>query len=409
MTLQKRIDETDEQFKLRVFLEKRKNPNVTWDDVAVVVNHELRQNSSPNKYRKEFNKKFRSYILEDCGIVEDAISDEELLLQNVSKQLETLRKEKTLLSDLRRDANAQLRAVDRIDNFRDIARESALAIAKKFDDYKFDSYVTDRVRDSVVENVLILNDWHFGIEIDEYLNKFNPEICKQRLQKILTRCIEQTKKDGAKVIHVFNLSDLISGRIHSQLRMQSRIDAIEQTHQVQHMLFNFLLALSENFQVEYYDCLDNHSRVEPNKKESLQLESFAMIIHWYIKDLLDPSIGNVRTKNPITVHENNSRDIIVAHIMGHRIVGVHGDKDAPKTVVPKMSAFLSKRPDVLCMAHRHHFCADEQNKCIVLCSPSLMGSDQYALDGRLEATPAQLLFSVTRDNPVENIHRLLAE
>ena len=173
MTLSKKSNETDEEFKLRVFLEKRKNPSITWDDVAIVVNHELHQNSSPNKYRKEFNKKFRSYILEDCGIVDVAISssDEETIIQNITEQLNMLRKEKTIVADMRRDANAQLRAFDRLSDIREIAKESAAEIAKNLNYYKFDTYVTKKEKNSYKEGVLVLNDWHFGIEIDEYLNK----------------------------------------------------------------------------------------------------------------------------------------------------------------------------------------------------------------------------------------------
>ena len=170
MTLTKRQNETDEEFKLRVYMQKQSDPDMTWHDVAIIVNEALNQGSSPNKYRKEFNKKFRMYksngVSFDSEEQNEIISDKELLLQNVSKQLVELRKERTILADLRRDANAQLRAVDRLDNLREIARESALTIAKNFDYYKFDSseYVTKKETDSYAEDVLLLNDWHFGIE-----------------------------------------------------------------------------------------------------------------------------------------------------------------------------------------------------------------------------------------------------
>ena len=34
-----------------------------------------------------------------------------------------------------------------------------------------------------------------------------------------------------------------------------------------------LYALSQAFEIEYYDTLDNHSRVEPNLKDSIDLET----------------------------------------------------------------------------------------------------------------------------------------
>ena len=376
------------------------NPDkMTWDDVADLMNSELGEFNTSNKYRKEFTRKFKEAI----DTREDEIDEQEEMYQKISETLVQIRKEKTVLQDLRRDANAQVRFLDRFEYLRQIAVDCAKEVQRDLDKYRFKplSVVQDNYKR---EALLLLGDWHFGIEVDSFWNMYNPDVCKRRLNLLLEQTISICEENKIKTITIFNLGDLISGRIHSQLRMQSRIDAVDQTIKVATLLEMFILQLRQHdFTINYYDCLDNHSRVEPNKKESLQLESFAKFIHWH----LDTAFKNVPDVN---IFDNDfGEDIICASILGHNIVGVHGDKDDPTRVVKGLTALLSFKPDLICTAHRHHFAADETTRCPVLCNPSLMGQDQYALDGRLDSSPAQLLVILTEDNPTFSIHRLIVD
>lgn len=376
------------------------NPDkMTWDDVADLMNSELGELNTSNKYRKEFTRKFKEAI----DTREDEIDEQEEMYQKISETLVQIRKEKTVLQDLRRDANAQVRFLDRFEYLRQIAVDCAKEIQRDLDKYRFKplSVVQDN---SKREALLLLGDWHFGIEVDSFWNIYNPDVCKRRLNLLLNQTISVCEENKIKTITIFNLGDLISGRIHSQLRMQSRIDAVDQTIKVATLLEMFILQLRQHdFTINYYDCLDNHSRVEPNKKESLQLESFAKFIHWH----LDTAFKNVPDVN---IFDNDfGEDIICASILNHNVIGVHGDKDDPTRVVKGLTALLSFKPDLICTAHRHHFAADETTRCPVLCNPSLMGQDQYALDGRLDSSPAQLLVILTEDNPTFSIHRLIVD
>ena len=376
------------------------NPDkMTWDDVADLMNSELGELNTSNKYRKEFTRKFKEAI----DTREDEIDEQEEMYQKISETLVQIRKEKTVLQDLRRDANAQVRFLDRFEYLRQIAVDCAKEVQRDLDKYRFKplSVVQDNYKR---EALLLLGDWHFGIEVDSFWNMYNPDVCKRRLNLLLEQTISICEENKIKTITIFNLGDLISGRIHSQLRMQSRIDAVDQTIKVATLLEMFILQLRQHdFTINYYDCLDNHSRVEHNKKESLQLESFAKFIHWH----LDTAFKNVPDVN---IFDNDfGEDIICASILGHNIVGVHGDKDDPTRVVKGLTALLSFKPDLICTAHRHHFAADETTRCPVLCNPSLMGQDQYALDGRLDSSPAQLLVILTEDNPTFSIHRLIVD
>lgn len=284
---------------------------------------------------------------------------------------------------------------------KEIAIECAKEVNRNLEKYRFKP-VSSIFNNHKRETLLVLCDWHFGLDVNSYWNIYNPDVCKERLQKVLEQAIAISNENKSKVINILNLGDLISGRIHAQIRIQSRMDAVAQTVQVGALLEDFILQLRKNdFVVKYHSCLDNHSRVEPNRKESLQLESFAKFIHWHLQTAF-------RNIPDVFIYDNEyGEDIICTEILGHKIVGVHGDKDDPKTVVKNLTSLLSFKPDLICTAHKHHFAADETNKCPVLCCPSLMGQDQYALDYRLDSSPAQLLVIVTEDNAMYAVHRLL--
>lgn len=382
-------------YKERLFKYKHDYPDeITWKDIANSLNYANGSCSSPDKYRKEYK---RHYTFDDDY---DEYSEYNIdLSERLDAKLIELRKEKTIISDLRSDANRQLRRIDREDSLKEIAKMFADKMSANSKNYIFnESHLFNKISKS--EALLLLGDWHYGLEVNEYLNKYNTEICKERLNTVLNKTIELCKFNSINHIHIFNLSDLISGRIHSQLRMQSRIDAVTQTMEVSELLFNFIYELSQHFDIDYYDCSDNHSRIEPNKKESLQLENFTRIIHWYLKNRFE--------NTNVTVHENKSDDIILAHICGHRIVGIHGDKDNPQTVVNKLSSFMSKRPDLIAMGHRHHFEASEKNNCLVIMNSSLIGADQYALNLRENSAPAQTLIIVDDESPAHAIYRMMA-
>ena len=200
--------------------------DLTWDDVAELMNSELGELNTSNKYRKEFTRKFKEMI----DTRTDEISEQEEIYERVSEKLVQMRKEKTVLQDLRRDANAQLKFLDRYEYMKEIAVECAQEIQKELDAYRFKPLTIAGEQNK--KALLLLADWHFGIEVDSFWNTYNPEVCKQRLQKLLTQTIQVCRENKVEEITIFNLGDLISGRIHAQLRMQSRMDAVQQTIKV---------------------------------------------------------------------------------------------------------------------------------------------------------------------------------
>ena len=267
--------------------------------------------------------------------------------------------------------------------------------AKKFLDVP--SYIDEP---SKRDAVLCISDWHYGIEVDSALNKYNPEVCRERVAKLTARTLQHCRAYGIKHLNLLNLGDLIAGRIHLTLRLESRFDVITQVMDVSEILAEMLAKLSSELKVDYYSCIDNHSRLEPNKGDALDLETLTRITDWYLRTRL--------SNNPnIKFNENRfGPDIITFKCKGHNIAAAQGDKDSPTAAATSIARLTRDTYDMICLSHRHHFGADELNETLVIQNSSLMGTDSYAFRLRLSAEPSQNLIIVSEDNVTEAIHRI---
>ena len=165
------------------------------------------------------------------------------------------------------------------------------------------------------------------------------------------------------------------------------------------LLYPVGIATGKDFEIHYYDCLDNHSRLEPNKKDAMDLESLARVIPWYLKE---------RIGGKVIIHENEfDEGIISFKCHGYEICGVHGDHDKPSAVVDNMCLMTHRHYDMVLTAHLHHFSADEKNETVVVSNGSLMGTDTYAKNLRLSSKASQNLIIVGDNSVCECIYRII--
>jgi len=393
----KKENETSEQFIIRL-CSKKEEFGLSWEDIAEISNEVCGYSFGESYYRK----KFKQYIVgEVAQSVTKAIIEKEEIEEDKKRALEDIlidiRNEKQRLADERTTNNALLRRLSREDNIRSIAIETAKEISKRI----ILSTPEDECSTfSCDENsaVLSLSDWHYGIDVSNYWNTYNIDVAEKRIKRLLDKTIAYCNKNKITKLVVLNLGDLISGRIHSEIRINNQIDVITQVMRVSEILAEFLNELSFVCQVEFYSATDNHSRVEPNLKESLELESLARITPWFIKERLKD--------NPDVVCCDNVFDdgIISFDIEGWKCIGVHGHEDKENAVVSNMSLMTNYKPDIIFTAHRHHLSSDEQNECIVIGNPSLMGTDVFAKRNRFTSRPAQIITVIGKDAPIEDIH-----
>lgn len=374
-------NETEEDYELRI-CSYRETDRLTWTDVASIINRNTDRSYSESHYRKGY----KLYLM---GLN----SNNESEVCNLTNAKIELAKEKVKIADERIQTNAYIRQLAREETIKEIAYK----VASEMNDKKMlPSCEVHKSGDS--EAILCISDWHYGICCENYWNTYNPEIARARIAQLLERTQYYCKQNNVGVLHVVNIGDAIAGRIHLGLRLESRFDVITQTIEVSEIIAEMLSTLSQDFEIHYYDCLDNHSRLEPNKKDAMDLESLARIIPWYIKTRL----------NNIQVHENlYGEDIINFHVKGFNILGVHGDKDKPNMVVDSLSTMTHQHYDLMLTAHLHHFSADEKNETLVVSNGSMMGTDTYARNLRLSSKPSQNLIIVSDENVAECIYRII--
>lgn len=420
----KRPDESDIEYIFRMCTNKD-SYKMSWDAIAVIMNEELNISRSESYYRKNF--KNGNFLVQRASEVDaseanwgetDDIATPEYVSQKINGGLQeedeisdlqellyTIKKERVKLRDERTQLNAMIRKSARSEDIFELSRDIAHSIAMEMSNKKFLDVAHAK---NVVYNsgdnsaILTLSDWHYGIDVNSYWNVYNPDIARQRVSKLIKKTIDKCNSNGVSDIWVVNLADLICGRIHLTLRLQSRIDVITQTIEVSEILAEALCELhNAGMTVHYVGCLDNHSRLEPNKNDSLDLESLARITDWYLKERLDGSV---------IFHDNEySRDIITFNIGKYKIAGIHGDKDKPAEVVKHITLMTKQQYDMVLTAHLHHFSCDEQNETVVVSNGSLMGTDDYAEKLRLSSKPSQNLIIVSDDSVCESIYRIVVE
>ena len=399
--LQKMPNESEHDYRMRCYLFKQANPHISWPQMTHIMNDQLSLDLTDSTYRKQ-SKSWLNFETDTVQPSEDDNCGEtevDNYIYDLNMLLREIKKAKVQLADERTQNQAYIRKMSREETLIAMAKEVASTMNTKKLLPPRDHLITfggtvER------EGILCLSDWHYGIEVDNYFNTYNPMICVDRLKTLRDEVIAKGKELKFTKLHVTNLSDLISGRIHMQLRIESRYDAVTQIMHVSEILAEFLSDLSEHFEIDYRDCLDNHSRLEPNKKESIELESLARIIPWYLEDRLS------NNKRINILYNTYADDIITFKVLGWEVVAVHGHKDTPGKIINNMIAATRKRNDLVLSAHYHHFSADEEHECMRISNGTLMGVDTHSQDLRLTSKPSQNLIVANRDNVTEFICKI---
>jgi len=302
------------------------------------------------------------------------------IFSDLEKKKLEIEKEKIKFFDQRREFKKLVRAEARSENVRDFIKQVAeeIKVSKPFE---FKPIFTDN---ATKEGVLLLSDFHFGLEVDNFLNKYNKEQFLHRFNRIVTKTIEHGKLHNIKTLHIMNLNDMISGLIHPTVRLESSENTVTQTMFIAEKLSEALQKFAENFQdIKFYSVLDNHSRVHANLKESIANESFARFIPWYMETRLS-NIPNIEI-----VNNNIDDNICIFKVCGKNCGAVHGHLDKVSNVVQNITLMTKTFLDYMFMAHYHHNIEDEVHSVEIIVNPSLVGSDSFSTGHRLTSKPAQ--------------------
>lgn len=384
MFLHQLENETFIEYKIRICLGKLdKEVDLEWSDIVKL----LGMNCSSDHLRKTAYgyREYREKVKIDCR---NRMSDNEILEEIEMKTLE-LQKERYKLADAKRLVNKQIRESAR----REFISDEMLQAIERLNYTKplqFNSTPVIRTGDN--EGIIMLSDWHYGIKIDNYWNRYSVEILEERVRDIVSQINDYVELYDISKLHVVLNGDFISGNIHTTIRIVNQLDIIDQTIGVAELLAETINEISQNVNaVDVYCSLGNHSRVNANLKESVTSENFERFIFKSIKNRLK---GNTKV-----TCKNNRYDhtMVTFDVFEEKVFAAHGDKDHCNSVVNNMNKLLDFNPTLVLLGHIHHFTSKDFGSGTVITGGSLVGMDEYTVDKRIYGRPYQNMIIVNKD------------
>lgn len=301
-----------------------------------------------------------------------------------------LQKEKQKLSDERVELKRTIREEARKESYKDL-------VIRTIQEYESNplQYDEEKQFNGVIksDNDLIVSctDIHAGIEIDNFFGKYNTDVLKDRFIQYLDKIFEVQIRHCSENCNVI-LSELVSGIIHNELRIENNQNLIEQFLTVTDYISQFLSELSYHFEyVNVFICPGNHSRISPKKEDSLKGENIDHLAIPFLE-------AKLQDFDNIIFHTNDIEEsIAMFSVRGQKIFASHGDKDEPKSVVQKFTLMFSMRPDLVYLGHRHTNGLSTVYDTKVIQSGTFSSNDNYCMDKRLKGTPSQTISVITEN------------
>lgn len=401
INLHKLENEKEEQFIWRLGQAKDSGLiDMDWNALADIINKEFRSDESEYRseaaYRKPYQQAKRYY---ENGVFNQLSEDK--YFKELQLQKQELEKEKVKTRDERNELKRVIREEARKESYKE-------QVLRSISEYQSTPLLYDESKQFTgilkTDNDLIISctDIHAGIEIDNYFNQFNETVLRNRFNQYLDKIFEVQLRHGSENAFVI-LSELVSGIIHNELRIENNQNLIEQFLTVTNYIAQFLSELSYHFnEVNVYICPGNHSRISPKKEDSLKGEN---IDHLAIP-FLEAKLQNFKN---IKFNTNAIEESIAMFSVRNRIVmASHGDKDKPSNVVQKFTLLFGIRPDLVYLGHRHTNGLTTVYDVKVIQSGAMSGSDNYCMDMRIKNKPEQTI-SVVTENGLECLYDIKFE
>lgn len=364
---------------------------LTWPELTVILNSYM---SDPDITYSEsyWRKRFRAMRTEkDMDQFQTSAEETDLTdASAVRDYLLEIEKQRIRTRDERVSVGRILREDARQDGMLDMIRSSIERVQP---------YPVQTVEDSTDAVIYAMqSDIHFGMTYDNYIGRYNSNIAAQRVMRYAAEIIRLGEQHRAKTCYVSIMGDLISGSIHSTIRIENKENLIEQVIGVSELVSNFLHHLSSEFETVIVNSVSgNHSRIEHNAEDALRAEKLDALIPWYCKARLENCTNISFVDN---VYDSSIGSFM---INGYHFISVHGDMDNDlKLSAQRIEQMIDKRIDYVLAGHLH--VPETRIESVgYIRNGSVCGSgDEYTVKKRLFSPPSQVCLIVT-DRGVECI------
>ena len=230
---------------------------------------------------------------------------------------------------------------------------------------------------------------------DNIWNKYNTDICRERVQTLVEYVKHYAKEQKINVLNIALLGDAAHGAIHVGCRIQSDEDTCDQLMHVSEILAEAIAELSTCVnKVNVYSCYGNHLRTVQKKDESKHSDNLEKIIPWWIKERL-------KNNSKVNIIESPYKEFTRIDILGSKICCVHGDLDNFKNLGVTVNTIFNKvygeSIDYTVSGDKHHLEEFESFGIESILVRSLCGTDEYANNKRLYSDAGQTLIIFNDD------------
>lgn len=298
-----------------------------------------------------------------------------------------LKKERQKLSDLRTEFNKLLRSKSRQEELNEILTQAVLNDKHpSLGIINNERNVQEHIFSSDNDLLVSFNDIHYGVEIDNYWNNYDSEICCNMFREYLRKIIDIGKLHNSENCIVWANGDLISGNIHHTIALSNKENVIEQIVGVSKIISEFLQELSKHFAtVRFVSVAGNHSRLD-KKDKSPKDERLDDLVEWYLRAKLQFCDNII-----IGDCEKIDTTMYLMDIRGKIYCGVHGDYEAGGAKIPALQSMTQKPIYAVLSGHLHHNKIDTIQGIKHIMAGSFMGMDDYCVERRIFSRPQQIV------------------
>ena len=371
-------EENQEQYIYRI-CDMKESSGLTWKEIADIINRELDQNYTESAYRKKYQM-FHNGL----KVCEKQVFTDDEYLKKLQEQTDECYKARKQLQDQRREYNKNLIKDARFEHLTEELIKAANNLSKDKMLMDYSCYQWDKTTNDAL---LCLTDWHFGMTTDNIWNKYDIQICKNRINKLIDKVIGFLSLHNVNNLHIMILGDMVDGAIHTSSRVASEESACEQLMEVSEMLAELIHTLSKYVNsVHVYSTYGNHARTIQKKEDSIHSDNMERIIPWWLH-------WRLKDNTKIVIEDNEFYEFIYLNILGHGVVGVHGDLDSFRKLGIDMHTLFNKQygfdVEYVFSGDKHHSESMDSYGIENVLVSSLCGSDNYANSKRLYSKAGQ--------------------
>lgn len=379
MRIEQKENETKFDFHKRLVYGKLVDKTLADVDYSELAELVYGQPYSSDVARRMFYGSRRTLeLLDESRMDQISASDE---AREIEAKMMELRKERQKFYDMRAAFNKVVRERSRQEELNEI-----LTAAVRSGDLPSLSYERTYIESSDNDLLCSLNDIHYGIDVHNAWNTYNPEVCREMMKNYLDRIISIAERHRSENCYVFSNGDAISGRIHPTIQIANRENAIEQVKGVSELIAEFLAELSAHFRkVIFVSVAGNHSRLDTKENSPID-ERLDDLVDWYLSARLQ-NFENV----VIGGCEKIDSTMYLLNIRGKVYAGVHGDFDAGATKIAALQAMARRPLYAVLSGHLHHNRIDEVQGVKTIMAGSFIGMDDYCIRQRIYGHPQQLV------------------